>query len=117
MRHRKKRLKLNRRESNRASLFRNLAASVILYEKVQTTKTRAKRVTPLIEKLILIAKKENTMNAIRELNAILYDKNASKKLMEKLREKYKDRISGFTRITAIKTREGDNAPQVQIELL
>ncbi|MBI2464082.1 50S ribosomal protein L17 [Candidatus Peregrinibacteria bacterium] len=117
MRHQKKRLKLNRLQGNKTSLFRNLAASVILYEKVQTTKTRAKRVTPLIEKLILIAKKDNSMNAIRKLSAILYDKNASKKLMEKLREKYKDRNSGFTRITAIKNRAGDNASQVQIELI
>lgn len=117
MRHGKKRLKLNRRKSVRQGLFRNMAASLILYEKVKTTETRAKRLQPIIEKLIIIAKKEDKKNAIRELNAMLFDTNACRKLIEKIGDRYKDRKSGFTRRSNIGYRSGDSAKLVQIELI
>lgn len=120
MRHRKKQLKLGSDRDHTKAILRNLATSVILYEKVKTTQTKAKAVAPEVEKMITIAKncvkKEDQMNAIRRLNALVYDKNASKKLLEELKDRYKDKQSGFTRITNIGFRKGDAATLVQIEL-
>ena len=117
MRHQKKHTKLRSHPSRINALMRNLAASIILYEKVKTTESRAKRVKSLIEKLINIAKEDNKMLSIRKLNKILFEENASKKLIEKIADRYKERKSGYTRITRLKFRVGDNAPQVQIELV
>lgn len=118
MRHKVKKTHLGGlREEHRASLLRNLATSLILYEKVKTTKPRATAVEPLIAKLINTAKTKDTVNAIRALNRFFYDKNASKKTMEILKERYKAKNSGFTRITNLKLREGDRAQLVQIELI
>ena len=82
MRHNKKRLKFNRDKGHKDAMLRNLATSIILYEKVKTTKTKAKAIAPVVDHLIQISKEENKMNAIRKINKIVLDKNASKKLME-----------------------------------
>ena len=62
-------------------------------------------------------KKKDTVNAIREINKVVYDVNASKKLVEVLKDRYKDRESGFTRTTKFKNRDGDNAQLVVLELV
>lgn len=98
-------------------MLRNLATSVILYEKVKTTQAKAKMVRPVIEKIITAAKGQSTMNAMRQLNAYLSDKNASKKVAQELLDRYKDRKSGFVRLTNLGFRAGDSAPMVQIELV
>lgn len=117
MRHRVKKVKLGRDKDHRIALLKNLATSIIIYEKVKTTKAKAKAVAPVVEKLINVAKKENEMNAIREINRIVLDKNAGKKLIKELKKKYQDRKSGYTRIINIGFRSGDAAPMVQIELV
>lgn len=117
MRHQVKSKRLNRNQSHLDSLLRNLATSIILYEKVKTTKAKAKMVRPVVEKLITAAKGSSTMNAMRTLNAYLLDKNASKKVTQELVDRYKDRSSGFVRLTNLGFRSGDSAPMVQIELV
>lgn len=117
MRHRIKKVKLGRDKDHRKALLRNLATSIIIYEKIKTTKAKAKAVAPVVEKLINTAKKENETNAIRKINRIVLDKNASKKLIKELKKKYQDRKSGYTRIINIGFRSGDAAPVVQIELV
>ena len=57
MRHRNKGKILDRKKSPREALLRNLATSVVLYEKVRTTRAKAKAVAPLVEKYITLAKK------------------------------------------------------------
>jgi len=117
MRHLNKVKKLNKEKSHRKAMLRNLATSVILYEKVKTTDVKAKEAVKIVNKLISISKKENQMVAIRDIQKIVFDKNASKKLIEDLKSRYKDRKSGYTRIIALKNRAGDNAKLVQIELV
>lgn len=117
MRHKVKKPKLNLKKSHRESLLRNLATSLVLYEKVQTTLHRAKAVQPVVERLIKTAQKKEPQTAIRELNRVFYDKNASKKMIEILKAKYENRSSGYTRITKLKLRDGDAAQLVQIELV
>lgn len=117
MRHRAKTKRLNRKSSHLNALLKNLATSIVLYEKVKTTEAKAKQVKPIIEKLISKAKKDDKVKVNRDLNAYLPDKNASKKLSRELVERYKDRSSGFVRLTKIGFRAGDAAPMVQIELV
>ena len=98
-------------------MLRNMATSIILYEKIKTTKPKAKLVKSIVEKLIANSKKQSLPMAMRTLNAYLSDTNASKKLTRELLERYKDRNSGFLRVTPLGFRAGDSAPMVQIELV
>ncbi len=117
MRHAVKSKRINRSEAHRDSMLRNLATSVILYEKVKTTRAKAKLVKPILEKVISTARKQDTPKAMRVLNAYLSDKNASKKLVRILKDRYKERSSGFIRLIPVGDRAGDAAPMVQIELV
>lgn len=117
MRHKVESKRLNRDASHLDSMTRNLATSIILYEKVKTTESKAKFIKPIVEKLISSAKKQSLAVSNRSLNSYLTDKNATKKLIHELTERYKERNSGFLRITALGNRKGDAAPVVQIELV
>ena len=122
MRHKTKKVKLGRQPDHVSALIKNLTTSVILYEKVKTTRAKAKAIVPYIEKIITIARKvENgkmgKREGIRELSLRVLDANASRKLLEELGKRYATRSSGFTRITALGFRSGDAAPVVQIELI
>ncbi len=117
MRHRHSRLRLRQKPAHSRLLQRNLVTSVILYENVRTTKKRALVVRPLVDRLITIAKKKDATNAIRAINAVVLDKNASRKLMEVLRVRYASRPSGFTRIVPVGSRIGDGAEMVNFQLV
>lgn len=117
MRHKVKKVKLGSDKDHKTALMRNLAMSVIIYEKVKTTTAKAKAVQPFVERLINTAKGEDKKAAIRRVEKLLQHENSSKKMFEVLVEKYKDKNSGYTRITKVGNRKGDNAPIVQIELI
>ncbi len=116
MRHRKKGVILDRKKEPREMMLRNLASSVLIYEKIKTTKAKAKAVKPLVEKMITVAKKGD-LNARRKLIETLPQKMAIKKSMEVLGERFKDRNGGYTRIIQLGARQGDGADMVQIELV
>ncbi len=117
MRHQVKKTRLARPIGPRKALIGNLATSLVLHGKIQTTKARAKAIQPIMEKLILAAKNKDKKAAIRETGAILQNELSSKILFEELVKKYQTRATGFTKITDIGFRAGDSAPLVQIELL
>jgi large subunit ribosomal protein L17 len=122
MRHRSKKTTFGRQGDHQIALLKNLATSVILHEKVKTTKAKARVVAPKVEKLITIARavangKKTEMQGIRLIEKHVLDKNASLKLLQELGKRYIDRTSGFTRITNMGFRNGDAAPVVQIELV
>ncbi len=96
---------------------RNLVTSVLLYESIRTTKKRAEVVRPIVEKIITTAKTKDPRNAIRAINAFVVDKNACRKVMELLKDRYSKRTSGFTRMTALGLRQGDGAKMVTLELI
>jgi len=108
--------KLGRKKSNRQSLVRNLLTSLFLYESIKTTKAKASSIKSLADRAITRAKKGD-LNSIRYLNSILFDKNATKKVLSEFVPRYINRKSGFTKIYRINNRMGDNAPQVLIELV
>jgi len=116
MRHRKKKKILDRKKEPREMMLRNLASSLMIYEKVKTTEAKAKAVKPLIERLITVAKKGD-LTARRRLIEVLPQKMAVKKAMEVLGKRYKDRKGGYTRIVKLGARQGDGAKIVQIELV
>lgn len=116
MRHRNTGKILDRKIGPRTALLRSLVTSVILLEKVKTTKAKAKAVKPLIERMITIGK-AGDLTARRQLAQTLYGTNAVKKVMEALAPRYKDRKGGYTRLTNLGRREGDSAEMVQLELV
>ncbi|MCK4540234.1 50S ribosomal protein L17 [Candidatus Parcubacteria bacterium] len=116
MRHRVKKNILGRKKEPREMMLRNLTSSILIYEKVKTTKAKAKAVKPLVEKAITAAKKGD-LAARRSLIEKLPQKMAIKKAMEVLGEKYKERKGGYTRIINLPQRQGDGAEMAQIELV
>src|SRR3989338_956596 len=97
MRHRVKGKILDRKKAPRELMLKNLASSIIIYEKIKTTEAKAKAVKPLVEKIITIAIKGG-LNGRRELIRLLPQPMAVKKAMEVLAVKYKDRRGGSLRI-------------------
>ena len=116
MRHRKKGKILDREKAPREMMLKNLASSILIYEKVKTTEAKAKAVKPIVDKLINTAKKGD-LNARRKLIEKLPQKMAVKKSIETFKDRFKDRNSGFTRIIKLGARQGDGAKIVQIELV
>jgi len=116
MRHRNKGTILGRDKGPREMMLRNLAASIIIYEKVKTTRAKAKAVRVLVENMINTSKKKD-LTARRQMLEVLPQPLAVKKAMEVLGDRYKDRQGGYTRIIKLGTRVGDGADMVQIELV
>ncbi len=113
MRHLKKK-KIGNGKDHARKLVRALAASAIVYEKIQTTEARAKVARSVVEKLITKAKKEDLHNK-RQVFAAL-PMNAAKKTIEVLGPRYKDRRGGYTRIVRL-GKFKDGMPKVQLELV
>ncbi|OGL73492.1 50S ribosomal protein L17 [Candidatus Uhrbacteria bacterium RIFCSPHIGHO2_02_FULL_60_10] len=116
MRHRNSGKILDRKKGPRTALLRSLATSVVLHEKIKTTKAKAQAVRPLVEKLITVGK-QGGLTARRRLAASLYGENAAKKVAEELSKRYAKRTGGYLRIVNLGRREGDSAEMVQIELV
>ncbi|MDO8505823.1 MAG: 50S ribosomal protein L17 [bacterium] len=116
MRHRKKGVTLDRRRGPRVALLRGLITNLVLYEKMNTTKAKAKAVRPMVERLVTVGKK-NTLSAQRYVGARIYTEGARRKLFEVLGPRYQTRPGGYTRIIPVKRRKGDGAEVVRIEFV
>ncbi len=117
MRKQTSRLRLTQKPDHSRLLQRNLVTSLFLYEAIRTTKARARIVQAAVDRLISTAKRQETHVAIRSLNAYVTDKNASRKVMEVLKNRYKNRTSGFTTLKAAGARKGDGAQLVDLMLI
>ncbi len=116
MRHRKLRRKLGRTSAHREALFRNLTASLFLYEKIITTVAKAKELRKIVERMITLAKRQD-LHARRQAAEVIQDERALKKLFETIQARYQERNGGYTRITKLDYRVGDGAPLAAIELV
>ena len=97
---------------------RNLITSFFLHKGITTTEKKAKSIISTIDKLINIVNTKDEMNAIRDVMTYLFTEEASVELFKNVAPKYKGKkTSGFTRITPIKYRDGDNAKLVSLELV
>ena len=97
-------------------MLRNMATSLFLHGRIETTETKAKRLRPLAERLVSFAKRGD-LAARRRVIAQLMDKTAVHKLFAEVAPLVADRPGGYTRITKLGFRKGDNAPMAVIELV
>lgn len=143
MRHRKKGRKFGRNSSHRRAMFRNMTAALLVHEKIETTEAKAKELRGIVERIITKAAKTGDAvgKPLEELSADerarqvhlrrvigkfvpkVYDDGAGEAVdvMQKLfyvyGPRFKDRNGGYTRVTRLGPRRGDNAPTAIIEIL
>jgi len=116
MRHRIAGKKLSRHRSHRKALFKNLINSLIIHGEIKTTESKAKAVRRLVDKLITRGK-AGTLHARRSIAAFLQDKKVVNKIVDEISPVFKKRPGGYTRMTRLGRRRGDNAMMVKLELV
>jgi len=97
-------------------ILNNLASQLFEHGKITTTETKAKRVQPLAETLITKAKRGD-LHARRLVMTRIGNKSVVHSLFTEIAPKLADRQGGYTRITKIGNRQGDNAPMAVIEIV
>jgi len=97
-------------------MLANLAASLITHKSIKTTETKAKRMRPLVERMVTFAKRGD-LHARRRVLATIGDKTVVHELFTEVAPLVANREGGYTRITKLGFRKGDNASMVQIELV
>lgn len=128
MRHKRKTVKLQRTQSHRDALLKNLCKSLIEHRRIRTTLAKAKAVRPVAEKLVTLGKKALAAEGAnaqetaairvhysRQAFAKLRDKTLVHKLFHEIAVASKDRKGGYTRITKLGQRQSDSAPMAFIE--
>src|SRR6266508_3425124 len=97
-------------------ILSNLATSLFEHGSITTTQAKAKRRQPLAESLITKAKRGD-LSARRHVMKTIRDKSVVHVLFTEIGERFSERPGGYTRITRLGPRKGDNAPMVVIELV
>lgn len=97
-------------------MLANLAAALFTHKSIKTTETKAKRLRPVAERLITFAKRGD-LHARRRVLATIGDKTVVHELFTEIAPLVEFREGGYTRITKLGFRKGDNASMVQIELV
>ncbi|HBI3392481.1 TPA: 50S ribosomal protein L17 [Staphylococcus aureus] len=118
--------KLGRTSDQRKAMLRDLATSLIISERIETTEARAKEVRSVVEKLITLGKKgdlasrRNAAKTLRNVEILNEDETTQttlQKLFGEIAERYTERQGGYTRILKQGPRRGDGAESVIIELV
>jgi large subunit ribosomal protein L17 len=102
--------------SHQKAMLANLATNLFEYGRITTTEARARRLRPVAERLITKAKKGDLHNR-RQVMRTVTDKSVVHTLFTEIGPRYENRPGGYTRITKIGNRRGDNAPMAVIELV
>lgn len=97
-------------------MLANLAAALFTHKSIKTTETRAKRLRPVAERLVTFAKRGD-LHARRRVLATIGDKTVVHELFTEIAPQVALRDGGYTRITKLGFRKGDNASMVQMELV
>jgi large subunit ribosomal protein L17 len=108
--------RLSRTDGHRKALLRNLATSFFKYEKIETTTTKAKEISKVVERLITTARRGD-LHSRRLVAEYLMEPAVVKKLVEQIAPSYKDRTGGYTRIIKSRVRPGDAAELSFVELV
>ncbi|MCH8838418.1 MAG: 50S ribosomal protein L17 [Candidatus Marinimicrobia bacterium] len=119
MRHLKRGRKLNRKASHRKALLRNLASSLIIHKRIQTTDAKAKELRIFVEPLITFAK-DGSLHARRQVLKTLpgaYGRQVTDILFKEIAPQFADRPGGYTRIIKLGFRTNDRAPVSLVELV
>jgi len=135
MRHRKSGRRLGRNAPHRKAMYRNMATSLLEHGRIQTTDAKAKELRRVVEKLITLSTRvtptaiaaadgdaarrltERRLHAVRQARVWVKDRTVLQKLFSEYSEQFEGRPGGYTRITKIGRRNGDNAPMSIIELV
>jgi len=97
-------------------MLANLATALFEHGRITTTEAKAKRLRPLAERLITFAKRGD-LHARRRVLTVVRDKGVVHELFTEIGPRYENRHGGYTRITKVGPRKGDNAPMAVIELV
>ena len=143
MRHRKKGRKLGRNSSHRRAMFRNMAASLLVHEKIETSHAKAMELRGIVERIITkaaragdaVGKPLSELNAEERAKQVHLRRNIGKflpryyddgqgetvdiinKLFTVYAPRFKERPGGYTRVTKLGPRRGDASPVSRIELI
>jgi large subunit ribosomal protein L17 len=116
MRHGKKINHLSRKSAHRKSMLANMATSLIIHKRIETTLAKAKALRTYIEPL-LTKSKEDTTHSRRVIFSHLQSKDAVTELFRDISVKIANRPGGYTRIIKLANRPGDNAEMCMMELV
>ncbi|MFT8872700.1 MAG: 50S ribosomal protein L17 [Sporolactobacillus sp.] len=116
--------KLGRDSAARKALLRDLATDLIIYERIETTFSKAKAVQPVVEKMITLGKRGD-LHARRQAAAFVRNEkvdgenkqNAVQKLFDDVAKRYEQRQGGYTRVLKTGPRKGDGAELAILELV
>lgn len=97
-------------------MLNNMATSLFMHKRIVTTETKAKRLRPIAERLVTFAKRGD-LHARRRVMQQILDKSVVHELFTEIAPLVADRQGGYTRITKLGYRKGDNAPMAVIELV
>ncbi len=97
-------------------LLNNMASQVIQHGSIKTTETKAKRLRPVVDRLVTFAKRGDLASYRRAFRQI-QDKEVLGKLFNEIAPLVAEREGGYTRVTKVGNRKGDNAPMAVIELV
>jgi large subunit ribosomal protein L17 len=97
-------------------MLANLATALFQHGRITTTEAKAKRLSPLADRLVTFAKRGD-LHARRKVMTVIRDKSVVHELFTEIGPSYAGRPGGYTRITKIGPRKGDNAPMAVIELV
>jgi large subunit ribosomal protein L17 len=116
MRHNKKINHLGRKSGHRKAMLANMASSLILHKRIETTEAKAKALRVYIEPL-LTKSKDDTTHSRRIVFSYLKQKEAVAELFRTIAPKIADRPGGYTRVLKLGFRQGDAADMAMIELV
>ncbi len=116
MRHNNGYRKLGRVSSHRRAMFRNMATSLLIHERIETTVPKAKELRSIVEKMITLGK-HGDLHSRRLAASYLFDDEAVKKVFTEIAPRFKDRSGGYTRILRKGPRFGDGAEMAFLELV
>jgi large subunit ribosomal protein L17 len=102
--------------SHERLMLANLATALFEYGRITTTEAKAKRLQPLADRLVTFAKRGD-LHARRQVLTVVRDKEVVHTLFAEIGPGFADRHGGYTRVTKIGPRKGDNAPMAVIELV
>jgi large subunit ribosomal protein L17 len=97
-------------------MLANLATALFEHGRITTTEAKAKRLRPLAERLITFAKRGD-LHARRRVLSVVRDKEVVHALFAEIGPRFAERAGGYTRVTKLGPRKGDNAPMAVIELV
>lgn len=116
MRHRKSGRKLNRSNSHRTAMFKNMARALLTYEQIRTTEAKAKELRRVVDKLITLALRDD-LHTRRQAYKVLGSHQMVQRLFDVIGPRFVGGTGGYTRIIKLaQPRKGDCAPMVIIEL-